>query len=93
MQRSPSSEANKFSGSQEIPHIFMELEGSLPHSQVQNYIYYLHYYPSLKYWLPQMCYVPLHGWSRNQNKHSVQLFLFHLMTAVKTEHQCGRHGN
>ena len=33
MVQSPSSEANWFAASQEIPRIFMELEGSLPHSQ------------------------------------------------------------
>jgi hypothetical protein len=34
MEQSPSWEANRFAASQEIPHIFMEPEGSLPHSQV-----------------------------------------------------------
>ena len=34
MEQSPSWEANRFSGSQEIPLIFLEPEGSLPHSQV-----------------------------------------------------------
>jgi hypothetical protein len=34
MQQSPSSEANRIAASQEIPPHFMELEGSLPHSQV-----------------------------------------------------------
>jgi hypothetical protein len=34
MEQSPSSEANQFSASQEIPHIFLEPEGSLPYSQV-----------------------------------------------------------
>ena len=34
MERSPSSEANRFSASQEIPLILMEPEDSLPHSQV-----------------------------------------------------------
>ena len=34
MQHSPSWEANWFAASQEIPRIFMEPEGSLPHSQV-----------------------------------------------------------
>ena len=33
MVQSPSWEANWFAASQEIPHIFMEPEGSLPHSQ------------------------------------------------------------
>ena len=33
MVQSPSWEANWFAGSQEIPRIFMEPEGSLPHSQ------------------------------------------------------------
>ena len=33
MVQSPSSEANWFATSQEIPRIFMEPEGSLPHSQ------------------------------------------------------------
>ena len=33
MVQSPSSEANWFAASQEIPRIFMEPEGSLPHSQ------------------------------------------------------------
>jgi len=60
---------------------------------MNNYIYYVHYYPSVKYWLPQVCYMLLHGWLRNQNKHSVQLFIFHLMTDVKTEHQCRWHDN
>ena len=34
MEYSPSSEANRFAASQEIPRIFLEPEGSLPHSQV-----------------------------------------------------------
>ena len=34
MEQSPSRKANRFKASQEIPHIFMEPEGSLPHSQV-----------------------------------------------------------
>jgi len=34
MEQSPSSEANRFSDSEEIPAHFMEPEGSLPHSQV-----------------------------------------------------------
>jgi hypothetical protein len=34
MEQSPSREANRFTASQEIPHIFMETEGSLPYSQV-----------------------------------------------------------
>ena len=34
MEQSPSWEANRFAANQEIPHIFMELQGSLPHSQV-----------------------------------------------------------
>ena len=33
MVQSPSWEANWFAASQEIPHIFMEPEGSSPHSQ------------------------------------------------------------
>ena len=33
MVQSPSWEANWFAASQEIPRIFVELEGSLPHSQ------------------------------------------------------------
>jgi len=33
MVQSPSWEANWFAASQEIPRIFMEPEGSLPHSQ------------------------------------------------------------
>ena len=33
MVQSPSSEAKWFAASQEIPRIFMEPEGSLPHSQ------------------------------------------------------------
>jgi len=33
MEHSPSWEANRFSTSQEIPRVFMEPEGSLPHSQ------------------------------------------------------------
>ena len=33
MAQSPSSEANWFAASQEIPRIFMEPEGSIPHSQ------------------------------------------------------------
>ena len=33
MVQSPSWEANWFAASQEIPRIFMESEGSLPHSQ------------------------------------------------------------
>ena len=33
MVQSPSGEANWFAASQEIPRIFMEPEGSLPHSQ------------------------------------------------------------
>ena len=33
MEQSPSSGANWFAASQEIPHIFMEPKGSLPHSQ------------------------------------------------------------
>ena len=33
MEQSPSWEANWFTASQEIPRIFMEPEGSLPHSQ------------------------------------------------------------
>ena len=33
MVQSPSREANWFAASQEIPRIFMEPEGSLPHSQ------------------------------------------------------------
>ena len=33
MVQSPSKEANWFAASQEIPHIFIEREGSLPHSQ------------------------------------------------------------
>jgi len=33
MQQSPSSEANRFSATQEIPRIFLEPESSLPHSQ------------------------------------------------------------
>jgi len=33
MVQSPSSEANWFAASEEIPRIFMEPEGSLPHSQ------------------------------------------------------------
>ena len=33
MVQNPSWEANWFAASQEIPHIFMEPEGSLPHSQ------------------------------------------------------------
>ena len=33
MVQSPSWEANRLAASQEIPPIFMELEGSLPHSQ------------------------------------------------------------
>jgi hypothetical protein len=40
-----------------------------------------------------MYYMLLHRWLRNQNKHSVQLFVFHLMTDVKTERQCRRHDN
>ena len=40
MKQSPSWESNMFSANQEIPRIFMELEGSLPHSQVPaNYPY------------------------------------------------------
>jgi len=69
----------------------MEPEDSLPRSQVHNEIYYFRYYPSVKYWLPQMCFMLLHGWLRNQYEHSVQLFMFHLMTDVKMEHQCRRH--
>jgi len=34
MKQSPPWEANRFPASQEIPHIFVEPEGSLPHSQV-----------------------------------------------------------
>jgi len=34
MEQSPAWEANRFSASQEIPHILRETEGSLPHSQV-----------------------------------------------------------
>jgi hypothetical protein len=34
MEHSPSWEANRFVASLEIPHIFMEPEGSLPYSQV-----------------------------------------------------------
>ena len=71
----------------------MEPEGSLPHSQVHNEIYYVHYYCCVKYCLPQMCCMLLHGWLRNQYEHSVQLFLLHLMTDVKTEHQCRWHYN
>ena len=33
MVHSPSWEANRFAASQEIPRIFMQPEGSLPHSQ------------------------------------------------------------
>jgi len=33
MKQSPSEEANRFSSSQEILRIFLEPEGSLPHSQ------------------------------------------------------------
>ena len=33
MVQSPSWKANRFAASQEIPRIFMEPEGSLPHSQ------------------------------------------------------------
>ena len=36
MVQSPSWEANWFAASQEIPRIFMEPEGSLPHSQVST---------------------------------------------------------
>ena len=34
MEQSPSWDANRFSASQEIPRIYTEPEGSLPHSQV-----------------------------------------------------------
>ena len=36
MVQSPSWEANWFAASQEIPRIFMEPEGSLPHSQASS---------------------------------------------------------
>ena len=45
MEKSPSSEANRFADSQEIP---MEPEGSLPHSQV-----------SATYPYPQLVPIPL----------------------------------
>ena len=40
MVQSPSWEANRFEASQEIPHIFMEPEDSLPHSQASAVISY-----------------------------------------------------
>ena len=36
MAQSPSWETNRFAASQEIPRTFMELEGSLPHSQAST---------------------------------------------------------
>jgi len=33
VEHSPSTEANRFSGSQQILHIFVETQSSLPHSQ------------------------------------------------------------
>jgi hypothetical protein len=34
MEQNPSWEANRFAASQEIPRVFIQPEGSLPHSQV-----------------------------------------------------------
>ena len=45
MVQSPSSEANRFAASQEIPRIFMEPEGSLLHSQASaTYPCYINIY-------------------------------------------------
>jgi hypothetical protein len=36
MEQSPSWEANRFSASQEIPHVLWNPEGSLPHTSVRD---------------------------------------------------------
>jgi hypothetical protein len=58
MMHSPSWEANRFAVSQEIPHIFMEPEGSLPHSQMPATCPYPE--PSRSSHIPKLHFLAIH---------------------------------